>query len=52
MYGQWTVPKAVLTHVVVCFSNRKLFMPLSYKLSTSTLGQEDIIDRGALGMLL
>lgn len=29
MDGQRTVPKAALTHVVVCFSNRKLFMPLS-----------------------
>lgn len=29
MDGQWTVPKAALTHVVVCLSNRKLFMPLS-----------------------
>lgn len=29
MDGQRTAPKAALTHAVVCFSSRKLFMPLS-----------------------
>lgn len=29
MDGQRTVPKAALTHAVVCFSNRKLLLPLN-----------------------